>query len=335
MEQQRFLNLLSSLQSLTPDQVCILHKSLPEPDTLTLKPGVSQTLEALNERFQTAPYCPRCHSENVGGWGTQNGYPRYKCKDCKKTFNAMSCTPLAHLRARDKLDQYLECMQGKTTLRVAAEQCDVSLPTSFSLRHRIMRVIQNDKAELFRGITEIDETFFLENHKGQRNLGEQARKRGKRKACGKKGPNNPSAQDVKKVPVMVACDRQNHVTDAVLEHVSSDELEANLSGRIQPGAVLCADAHLSHESLASRLGLNLKELVTTKGEFIIDGIYHIQHVNAYHSDLKSWINGFFNGVATKYLDRYLGWKRFLKTEKFSADGLLERISGHWLKLLLC
>ena len=99
-------------------------------------------------------------------------------KNCKKTFNAMSCTPLAHLRARDKLDQYLECMQGKTTLRVAAEQCNISLPTSFSLRHWIMRVIQNDKVDFFRGITEIDETFFLENYKGQRNLGEQVRKRG-------------------------------------------------------------------------------------------------------------------------------------------------------------
>lgn len=335
MEQQRFLNFLYSLQSLTPEQVCILYKSLPQPDTLDIKPGASQTLEAAHERFQESPYCPRCHGENVGGWGTQNGYPRYKCNDCNKTFNAMTHTPLAHLRVKDKLDQYMECMRGDTSLRAAAERCEVSLPTSFSLRHRIMQIIQDDKAELFHGITELDETLFLENNKGQRGLGERARKRGKRKARGKKSKKDPSAQEVKKIPVMVACDRQNHVTDAVLKHISADELEENLSGRLQPGSILCADAHLSHESIAKRLKLNLKELVTGSGEYVVEGIYHIQHVNAYHSDLKSWINGFFNGVATKYLPRYLGWKRFLKTEIFSEDGLLERIASHWVKPLLC
>ncbi|WP_419832175.1 hypothetical protein [Endozoicomonas atrinae] len=43
-------------------------------------------------------------------------------------------------------------------------------------------------------------------------------------------------------------------------------------------------------------------------------------MNAYHSELKRWINGFFKGVATKYLQRYLGWKRYLKTHTFSIEG---------------
>ena len=133
---------------------------------------------------------------------------------------------------------------------------------------------------------------------------------------------------------MVACDRQNHVTDAVLEHVSADELEAQLNGRIQPGSVLCADAHLSHESIAKRLNLDLKELVTTAGIHVREKIYHIQHVNAYHSDLKSWIDDFFKGVATKNLSKYLGWKRFIKTEKFSENNFLERVVSHWVKPLL-
>ena len=97
----------------------------------------------------------------------QSGYQRYRCNDCKKTFNAVTCTSLAHLRVKDKLDPYLECMRGDTTLKVAAEQCAISLSTSFMLRHRIMTVIHDDKAELLSGITELDETFFLENNKGQ------------------------------------------------------------------------------------------------------------------------------------------------------------------------
>jgi len=43
-------------------------------------------------------------------------------------------------------------------------------------------------------------------------------------------------------------------------------------------------------------------------------IYHIQNVNAYDSRLKAWMKH-FNGVATKYLESYLGWMRLLDREK--------------------
>ena len=48
-----------------------------------------------------------------------------------------------------------------------------------------------------------------------------------------------------------------------------------------------------------------------------EGIYHIQHVNSFHSRLKTWMVR-FEGVATKYLSSYLNWFRWLelfKTEK--------------------
>ena len=57
MEQQQFLDLLKSLSSLTPDQISILLNSLPDPDSLNIKPGVSQTLEAIHERFMESPCC--------------------------------------------------------------------------------------------------------------------------------------------------------------------------------------------------------------------------------------------------------------------------------------
>ena len=43
------------------------------------------------------------------------------------------------------------------------------------------------------------------------------------------------------------------------------------------------------------------------------GAYHIQNVNAYHSHLKPWMRR-FNGVATKYLASYFGWRRLLERE---------------------
>ena len=38
---------------------------------------------------------------------------------------------------------------------------------------------------------------------------------------------------------------------------------------------------------------------------------HINKVNAYRSRLKQWLNR-FNGVATKNLPNYLGWRRALE-----------------------
>lgn len=48
-----------------------------------------------------------------------------------------------------------------------------------------------------------------------------------------------------------------------------------------------------------------------------EDIYHIQQINSLHSNLKRWMSR-FNGVATKYLDSYLKWHKWMNiftTEK--------------------
>ena len=265
MDKNDFFKLLQSLHSLTSEQIVVLSKALPELDTLDIKPSASQIVLAIAESFDKSPVCPHCCSNDIAHWGRQSGYPRYRCKSCAKTFNAMTKTPLARLRIKDKMDEYIDCMRGDTTLRTAAKKCGISLSSSFRMRHRLMAVIEPDKADLLVGISEIDETFFRESFKDQRSLERPARKRGGRKHC---GHGKKEQEAVKQIPVMVACDRENHVTDAVLEHISTDELEAHLKCRIQPGSILCADAWRSHASLAKRLNLELKELVTTAGTYV-------------------------------------------------------------------
>ncbi len=101
-------------------------------------------------------------------WGQNAAHQRYRCNKCRRTCNALSGTPLAHVRIREKLDAYLACMDGGSTLRPAAAECDVSLKTSFYLRHRLMAVIEADTTGPLSGISEVDETFFRESRKGQR-----------------------------------------------------------------------------------------------------------------------------------------------------------------------
>lgn len=104
--------------------------------------------------------------------------------------------------------------------------------------------------------------------------------------------------------------------------------KANLSEAITPllteGCCLCTDGNLSYSSIVKNLDINLdhKRLVTSDGR-IIDGVYHIQHVNSFISHWRTWMAR-FRGVGTAYLDHYLGWYTWMKDKGYGEENL-------WLK----
>lgn len=308
MQPQQFQTILNSLPLLTNLQRNELIGALSEKDSPT---GIAATIET---NFTKAPQCPNCGSNDYQKWGFRNNKQRYRCKSCRSTYNSLSKTHLTRLQHPEKWDQYLEGMTHSMTLRPAAKQCGINLKTSFHWRHRFLQAIEDDQAPELNGITELDETFFGESFKGQKkNLPRPARKRG-----------NDKKSKRRKIPVMVARDRSNSTVDAVLENESADELCKHLNGRINIEAIVCADASLAHEKLARELGFTFKELVISSGQRVLDGVFHLQHVNSYHSHLKKWIEGVFRGVATKYLPHYLGWRRAL-TESTPLD--LDRLTN--------
>ena len=125
-----------------------------------------QLYERLEQNFTAHPRCQHCNSDDVRKYGRQSHRQRYQCKNCGRTFNALTGTALARLRVTSVLDKYLECMTTSMTLGPAARTCDISLDTSFHLRHRTMALLQSEQAELLQGIVELDETFFRESTKG-------------------------------------------------------------------------------------------------------------------------------------------------------------------------
>ena len=44
------------------------------------------------------------------------------------------------------------------------------------------------------------------------------------------------------------------------------------------------------------------------------GIYHIQHINGFHSNFKSFLQK-FRGVSTKHLNSYLKWFKWIELFK--------------------
>ena len=51
-------------------------------------------------------------------------------------------------------------------------------------------------------------------------------------------------------------------------------------------------------------------IIVNRGEHVDEG-FHIQNVNAYTSRCKRWMAS-FNGVASKYLENYLSWRRMIE-----------------------
>ena len=89
-----------------------------------------------------------------------------------------------------------------------------------------------------------------------------------------------------------------------LARVKTTGLHAVLDNKIAENSTLVTDKVSAYRQFATDNSLNLKQLKA--GKTMVKGIYTIQDINAYHSQLKAFMKK-FNSVATKYLNNYLLW----------------------------
>lgn len=247
------------------------------------------------------PCCPHCTGEHVVRNGTAHGLQRYQCRDCKKTFNALTGTPLARLRMKGKWLGQTTVLRDGLTITKAAETLGVARSTAFRWRHRFLRLPKTIQATSLVGIAETDETYFLESFKGLRNgLTRPARKRGG--SAAKRGTSK------EQIPVLVTRDRAGSTADAILPADDKANIVAALGPLLPKDIILCSDGSSTLAAAAKALGVAHRPINLSSGIRVVAGVYHIQNVNAYDSRLKDWIRR-FHGVATRYLDSYLGWFR--------------------------
>lgn len=225
------------------------------------------------------------------------------CKDCAKTFNALTGTPLAQLHRRDAWFAYAQALADGLSLRKAAIRCCVSLDTAFRWRHRFLTTAKDAKPKVVAGIVEADETFIRKSVKGsKRLLGRAPRKRGSTAKSGL------SSDDY--APVLIVRDRHGETTDQVLPDLEGSTFVRMLKSVVARDALLVSDGRAAYATFADHAGLLHIALNASKGERTY-GSYHIQNVNGYISRLKHWLHR-FKGVATHYLPSYLGWRRMIE-----------------------
>jgi transposase-like protein len=258
------------------------------------------SVEIVERRVSATTHCPNCSGERIVKNGSASGLQRYLCRGCKRTFNALTGTPLARLHLRGKWLGQTQALRDGLSLSAVQKQLGIARTTAHRWRHRFLTLPKSQRTQSLTGIAESDQTYFLRSAKGQRQPLERASRRRGSGAC-KPGLSSEL------VPVLVARDRSGQTADFVLERDTSDVVIMHLAPILCRDAVLCSDSGTVMMAAARKLGVMHRAINLAAG-VRVDGPWHIQNANNYHSRLKGWLRK-FKGVATRYLDSYLGWFR--------------------------
>ncbi len=284
--------------------------------------SVTETRQA--QIAKTGLICPACKCKSIVGHGIYRQSKRYRCKDCNRTFSSVTGSAVSWIHKKALLKQYVYYMLQGYSLRKISTEMDICLKTAFDWRHKILKGLTIDENTRIAGVVEADETFFLFSEKGSKKMmGRKPRRRGGE--ASKKGINTDH------VTVLTAYERKTGKcfnTVVCRGRITKNAIESGLGKWLdKSNSILCTDSHKSFEGFALDNKIEIKRTFVRRKEFVIDKLYHIQHVKNIHSGLKRWINK-FNGVATKYLQNYMNYFNLVRTMGGSlnqAEGALNVI----------
>lgn len=261
--------------------------------------------------------CPRCGSIKYVKNGSSKGVKRYKCKACKRSFTAYTGTWLAHIHKKELLIPYLKLMKLDLSLDKIKEKLKINKKTALDWRHKISASVSNIENDVFTGITESDETFFLHSNKGSKKLNRKPRKRGK--SVKKRGVNDEH------VAVIVSADRKKtiNINVACLGRITKSDIEQAIGNMVGKQTILCSDGHVSYKGFSADNSIEHHVIRADLKEYVKNKKYHIQHINSMHSRAKNWIDKKLLGVATKNLQGYMNLLHV--KEKYKASEFIIKI----------
>jgi len=300
------------------NELLALYKSLPPKDRKDFVARINTNSQFnlngwLASQNKGKVECPHCSHTKVVKFGVRRGIQWFKCKDCEKTFSHMTGTILSSTKKDFQTwKTFVGCMIDGRSVRDSANICEINRNTAFAWRHKILDALaQYHERQLpMKGIVEADDTFFNISFKGGNPIDREAHKRGTRAV--KKG--------ISKEQVCVSCavDRKGHVYSKVstLGRPTAKVLRKVFRKRFskQNSVIFCTDKDTAYAKFASAKD-NFRHIKLKRGGATsIQGQYHVQNINAYHSRLKHFLRR-FKGVSTKYLNNYLVWNNVIQEKR--------------------
>ena len=285
-----------------------------EAKAILLSEGKTNLRDALEENSPNKTSCPHCKHPKFIKVGKTRNVQRYKCKGCGKTFG-LNTNTVVHKTHKPLAtwDRYIQLMRDALPIWRIAQELEISTRTAFYWRHKILNALKKTINPQLNGIVEADETYFPLSFKGQKkDLPRRARKRG--------GQVSKRGASKQQVCVLTAIDRNksNWMKPVCLGNMNAQSLEDNFASQLAKDSVLVTDKHRAYIQFCEDLKLQHE---AGYASVMRTGAYHMQNVNALHSQLKRFMRR-FNGVATKYLDNYLVYWQWR-----NRDALLQAIAS--------
>lgn len=280
--------LVSMIEQLSEYQVGQIRKMAES--FLAVKDGLNDTMPKR---------CPCCNSEEARfiKKGFSGRKQRYQCKTCGKkfTYDAGKITAFSH-QSEDKWAVFIEDTLSLKTIDECAEHIAVCHSTAFFMRQKFLAFLEEAvKGFQVNGLIEADETYVLEGHKGIRETGRKSRNHGE--TATKRGLSK------EQMCICVAADRDGNVVARCVNRArpSSDHIIEAIGGSITKESVFQCDGATAYNKLVTEKKCIQ---VVLKSHDDYNKVYHLNTVNSLHSRLKDMLKH-FNGVSTKYLNRYL------------------------------
>lgn len=285
---------------------------------------VNRTSELINyiidHKSSPKMRCRHCNSSNVILFGKARGKQRHMCKECGRTFTILTNTPLSGTHYPEKWREYIECMLKGMSLHESESKVKVSYVTLFYWRHKILSILKNIKPKEMNGIVELDDIYLNYSEKGQKKGGSHKRNFEKKERIHRKSDSFLNFEG-DKVCVLAAADRFSNVFSkiACIGRLGSEEIDETVGKLISEKNQVYFKHRAAYYSFSNKR--HIKRYTQS--------LDRIKPANSYLIKCMKWMHR-FKGVATTYLNNYLGWYKFLFDINFDktqvgARRLLEAI----------
>ena len=237
-------------------------------------------------------HCPRCGGTETSVASKTSGLPYY-CPACKRAFSVRIGTALE--RSKVPLRKwvfaiYLEMtsLKGVSSMKLHRD-IGVTQKTAWFMLHRIREAWAAERASVFSGPVEADETYVGGKRKNMSNA--------KRKAMKGTGP------AAGKAVVVGAKDRETkRVSALVIEHTDAPTLQGFVREHAEPGATVFTDESKSYGGLGR--DFDHEAVNHSTGEYV-RGMAHTNGIESFWAMLKRAHKGVYHQISPKHLQRYV------------------------------
>ena len=255
-------------------------------------------------------FCKECGCKLYKNGKTKNGIQKYICSGCKITLSETTNTIICHSKLPFEIwSNVIDNLLNGFSLRRIAEENNISLLTSFRIRHKVLYALKSFVENIsLSGEIQSDEKYFSINLKGTKaeNMPRYSKKR-----TSTSSPYRGISHH--KVCVVSSIDENDNLLLKIvgLGRCTTDMLKDALGQKLNNAKSINADSASAYQGFCEEYNLILNAIPSG---FHSDGIFNISEINGIHSQLETWISK-FRGISTRHLQEYLDWFVYIFTMK--------------------